>query len=431
MLLPRLAICEPGSQQRPGALGIDHGRRRLLLGGASLALATLLHDVRAVAAAPARCGTPPSEPLPFAPPGDEPSAPGTPRRVEIAGGAYRYRLLVDGWPMQIHGMGYNPVGGEQTDGERLDRLRRDFGLMRGAGVNTVFGWDPAQFDRVTLDAAEAAGLGVAPPFDVDFRADYRDVSERKRFADGVLAWVERYRRHPAVRFWAIGNEAFQRTVPPAWCASPPTAEAAERATALAALLVDVADRVRSLDPSHPVLYRASEDAYAPWIAEALRARPMPRPWFVYGVNAYTPRLGQILAEWPTRGIDAALLVSEFALLGAERGRRADAFAELWSTVRAYPDYVLGGAVYVWYAEGPEEVDREFGLVDRDGRAVDDGLESIGRLYREYGPPAPAGALAPESPPPPTSGGPRGGVPGPGSPAIASPGDMRRRREVLA
>ena len=116
-------------------------------------------------------------------------------------------------------------------------------------------------------------------------------------------------------------------------------------------------------------------------------------WFVYGVNAYTPRLGEILAGWPERGIDAAVLVSEFALLGAERDRRGEAFGELWSTIGAFPDYVIGGSVYVWYTEGPEEVDREFGLVDRDdrdGRAVDDALDALGRLYREYGPPAPSG-----------------------------------------
>lgn len=390
MLPRRLATSELHARALHGRTAASFGRRRLLLGGAGLALATLVRHVPDAVAAPARCETPPSEPAPFAPPGDEPAATGSPRRVELDGGAYRYRLLVDGRPLRVHGMGYNPVGRERTAEERLARLRRDFALMRGAGVNTVFGWDPAQFDGVALDAAEEAGLGVAPPFDVDFRADYRDPLERARFSDGVLAWVERYRRHPAVRFWAIGNEAFQRTVPPAWCASGPTAEAAERATALAELLVDVADRVHDLDPGHPVLYRASEDAYAPWIAEALRARPLPRPWFVYGVNAYTPRLGQILAGWPERGIDAAVLVSEFALLGVEHGRRGAAFGELWSTIEAFPDYVLGGSVYVWYAEGPEEVDREFGLVNGDGRAVDDALDAIGRLYREYGPPAPSG-----------------------------------------
>ena len=382
MTTRRPSIRARWSPNRQAAAVTDRGRRRVLLGGAGLALAALLRGAPAHSSGPARCETPPSEPLPFAPPGDEPTAHGTPRRVVVDGGAYRYRLLVDGRPLHVRGMGYNPLGAEPTVGERQDRLRRDFALMRSASVNTVFGWDPVQFDRLALDAAEEAGLGVAPPFDLDFRVDYRDAWGRARVTDDVLAWVERYREHPAVRMWAIGNEAFQRTVPPGWCATPPTVEAAERATALAELLVDVADRVHRLDPWHPVLYRASEDAYARWIAEALAARPSARPWLVYGINAYTPRLGQILAEWPARGIDAAVLVSEFALLGAERGHRADAFADLWSTIRAHSDYVIGGAVYVWYAEGPEDVDREFGLVDGHGRAVDDALDALGRLYQE-------------------------------------------------
>jgi len=294
--------------------------------------------------------------------------------------------------MRVHGMGYNPREHEPTVAERQARLRRDFALMARARVNTVFGWDPAHFDRLTLDAAEEAGLGVAPPFDLDFRIDYRDWRNRAQLLELVAAWVERYRRHPAVRLWAIGNEAFQRTVPPSWCDTGPSDDAAERAAALARSIIDAADEAHRIDPHHPVIYRASEDSYASWIAEALRARPAARPWFVYGVNAYTPRLEQILASWPERGIDAAMLVSEFALLGVEPGRRAEAFANLWSTIQAYPEYVIGGAVYVWYTEGPEEVDREFGLVDREGRPVDDALEALGRLYAQdgpvYGPPMP-------------------------------------------
>ena len=50
-------------------------------------------------------------------------------------------------------------------------------------------------------------------------------------------------------------------------------------------------------------------------------------------------------------------------------------------IRAQPDRVIGGAPYVWTTAGPEEVDRIFGLVDRDGQPVDGSLAAIGRLYR--------------------------------------------------
>ena len=35
----------------------------------------------------------------------------------------------------------------------------------------------------------------------------------------------------------------------------------------------------------------------------------------------------------------------------------------WETIRSRPDQVLGGLGYVWATNGPEDLDRVFGLVD--------------------------------------------------------------------
>jgi hypothetical protein len=67
-------------------------------------------------------------------------------------------------------------------------------------------------------------------------------------------------------------------------------------------------------------------------------------------------------------------------MNAPHGERAEGFRAQWAAVRARPDYVLGGAVYVWSTDGPEEVDRQFGLVDAAGQPVDDALETISALY---------------------------------------------------
>src|SRR5262249_33988424 len=115
---------------------------------------------------------------------------------------------------------------------------------------------------------------------------------------------------------------------------------------------------------------------------ALAARPAARPWLVYGVNAYTPRLAEILDNWPDRGVPTSLLVSEVAPLDAARGERADRFREILHTIRARSGHVLGGAVYVWSDDGPEEVDRAFGLVDAGGTPLDDALDAITALYHE-------------------------------------------------
>src|SRR6185295_15022315 len=120
------------------------------------------------------------------------------------------------------------------------------------------------------------------------------------FSAAVLAWVDQHRAHPAVRCWAVGNEVLQRSVAPAWCSTAPSESQSAWATAWSSLLVEVADQIHARDPDHPVLYREAEDAYAPWLSRALIANAAPRPWLVYGVNAYTPRLAEILDGWPDR-----------------------------------------------------------------------------------------------------------------------------------
>jgi hypothetical protein len=327
-----------------------------------------------------------TEPLPFPSPSSAPAVssawtdPSAASRVEVRGGGFSYSYLVEGQPQVVRGMGYNPQYAGLAADERAARYRRDFALMAASSVNTVFGWNPVEFDGLTLDVAHEYGLGVAPPFDFDWRVDFADPNVRASLRAEVLDWVARYRHHPALRMWAIGNETFHKLVPPAWCRAGPTQAQAARARALASFYVELIDAVHALDPHHPVLYRAAEDSYVGWLAEPLSSGG-PRPWFIYGLNVYTPRLGQVLQDWPSRGLDVAVLVSEFGPPPEERpaGHRA-----YWETIRAHAGGVIGGAVYVWFADGPEEVDWVYGLVDPHGVPVDGALEAIGAAFAEEG-----------------------------------------------
>ncbi len=359
-------------------------RRWLLraVAGATATLGVMLASGRTAMASPVMCSVPPREPHPFAAP--DPSvnwsaAPG-PLQTTVQYVDGRYLYTVDGQPETVRGMGYNPPADSQPSGVRRLRLEQDLSLMVASGVNTLIGWNPGVIDGLALDVAREAGLGVALPFDIDFTSDLRDVRVRQAFTDAAVAWVEQYRTHPAVRMWAIGNEVLQRAVPPTWCSTAPTAEQDSWAATWASLLVETADLIHSRDPLHPVLYREAEDSYAPWLARALAAQPADRPWLVYGINAYTPRLAEIIEGWPKRGIPTSLLISEYASLNAPHGERADGFRSQWAAIRTRPGYVLGGAVYVWSTDGPEEVDRQFGLVDAAGQPVDDALETISTLY---------------------------------------------------
>ena len=75
-----------------------------------------------------------------------------------------------------------------------------------------------------------------------------------------------------------------------------------------------------------------------------------------------------------------MLVSEFAPWDGERGARAAGLRDLWRQIKEREHRLLGAAVYVWYADGPEAVDQRFGLMDALGRPIDDAVDTIAELF---------------------------------------------------
>ncbi len=301
--------------------------------------------------------------------------PAGPSHVEVVGSDFKYQYLVNGQPQVIKGMGLNTQYAQQlSPPDRAARIDSDMAELSAIGVNTVLGWDPAEFDGVLLDAAQRHGIGVVMPFDLDPNADYTDPAVRQQLHDQVLAWVAEYRNYPALRMWGLGNEVLHKIVHPAWV-GPQDPDRERQAEAFSDWLVQTADDIHALDPDHPVTYRSAEDAFVDWVIAALDRRGGgPRPWFVWGTNCYQPYLDKIVNNWNQYGMPTALWVSEFAPGTMAVPDRPDGFATMWGYIRSQPDWVLGGAVYAWTRNGPEAVDRTFGLTDDgvpvDGRSLD-------------------------------------------------------------
>ena len=141
------------------------------------------------------------------------------------------------------------------------------------------------------------------------------------------------------------------------------------------------DRVHQLDPNHPVLYRDAEDVYLPRLKTAFEATGVQRPWLVYGANVYSSsRLQEIIARWPAQWIGGPLLISEFGPGGAGRADRPVGYQQDWTIIRARADVVLGGLAYTWATNGPEELDRVFGLVDQNAVPTDGALAALSAAY---------------------------------------------------
>jgi beta-galactosidase/beta-glucuronidase len=281
----------------------------------------------------------------------------------------------------IRGVGYNPQYAALPVGDRSAAYERDFASMRKLRINTIEGWFEGQFDSVTLDYAARNDIGVLMPFELNQDWPYEDPIVQQSILDHVSAYVERYKDHPAVRMWAPGNENLHRILYARWVSQENVPAARARADAFAAFLPRLVDRIHALDPTHPVVYRDAEDVYLGRIASAFSQDGVDRPWLVYGANVYsTPRLQQIVSQWPAQWPGRALLISEYAPGGVGPAERALGFQQQWSIIRSRPDVLLGGMAYTWATNGPEDLDRVFGLVDPHGTPTDGALAALSSAY---------------------------------------------------
>ncbi len=295
-----------------------------------------------------------------------------PSNVIIPGANYRYSYIVNGRPERIQGVGYNVMYAGLALEERAVRLDRDFAQMRSVGINTVLGWDEREFDELTLEKAHENGLGVVMPYDLPPNGDYGDPEYEKRLEDDVKEWVQRHKDHPALRMWGIGNEVIHAIGPDS-----------RKARAFGQFYVRLADAVHAIDPDHPVMYRDAEILNRGPICDALQEDGRYRPWFVYGGNFFTTLMAHTLDDWPHMGMDVPLVVSEFAPSGLTPEDRPDGYLRMWLYIAEHPDSVLGGFAYVWSTNGPEPVDRVFGLVNDNNQPADGSLEALGQAFSLY------------------------------------------------
>lgn len=207
-------------------------------------------------------------------------------RIELVG----RQLLVDGQPLQLRGVCWNPVPAGAVHPEGLDFARfaaLDIGRMRELGINVVRTYEPL-LDLAVLDQLAAAGIFV-----INSVYPWGGTP-----ADVVVERVRAVRGHPALLMWAVGNEWNYNGL---YVGLAP-AEAVARLNEVTAL-------IKAEDPAHPVatIYGELPDA------ATLAALPDIDIW---GINAYRGiSFGDLFEGW--------LALSGLPMFVAEYG--ADAY----------------------------------------------------------------------------------------------------------
>ena len=190
-------------------------------------------------------------------------------------------ILVDGRPFPILGA---------SGRTRLD-------VLKALGATTVrtYGDETEQVlrDAARLDLKVIAGLWLEPP---RRGFDYRDRIAVERQLDAIAALVERYKSHPALLMWGIGNEV-EAELPDDALVWPAIEEAARL--------------VKSLDRAHPTMAVLAETG-----GDKVRKVKERAPSIdVLGVNSYGDALLSVPERVRAQGWTGPAVVSELGALG--------------------------------------------------------------------------------------------------------------------
>jgi len=201
--------------------------------------------------------------------------------VRVVKGEKGWQLLRDGKPYFVKG-----AGGSGS----LEALA-------AAGANSVRTWDAEGTDKV-LDEAQRRGLTVCQGIWLGQERqgfDYNDVGQVAKQADRVRTLVQRYKDHPALLCWGIGNEM----------------EGTGDNAAIWSAIQNLAAMVHRLDPKHPVMTVIAEVGGAK-VAHLHKLCP---DIDIVGINSYAgcPSLAERYAR---AGGSKPYIVTEFGPPGA-------------------------------------------------------------------------------------------------------------------
>ena len=258
------------------------------------------------------------------------------------------KLFLNDSPYLIKGICYHPVP-KGKEKRSFETLEQDIALMLEAGINTIRVYEPVD-DSAVLDQLNAAGIQLIVGFGYNQNGVY-DIA-----SGTVLDYVKKYKDHPAILFWELGNEYNYH---PEWFGGD--------ITTWYKALNSTAAAIQALDKNHPV---ATAHGEIP-TEEVLSANPNIDLW---GVNVYRwDQPGSLIEEWEKRS-DLPLYFSEAGAdsfmaaekdsysAGVNEDAQADATAVILDQIFARKDLINGVTLFSftdgwWKAGNPDQQDQ--------------------------------------------------------------------------
>jgi hypothetical protein len=339
-----------------------------------------------------------------------PPRPITPTIVELRKTGNNFALLINSRPTYVKGLNYNVNYTALEEDLQWKLHRRDFQIMRNAGVNVVVGW--GIYDEITLQVAQEFGIGVIMPFDLSPQGAYENENHREQIKDEFREYIKRFRDFPAVWGWNPGGDELLYRMRTEENRTPDKLQAA------ADFELELANLAYSLDPNHLVLIKEPRDWYLKYLYEAVQKTKNqpnfidPGKFILYGVNVYgkLDDVETVLTN-TRRSIDAglglAMIVSEFAPLFLPRDDRPQNYAAIWEI--AFRISGIGGCAYVFGPDQPNPnapnpydplvlLPSEYSMFDIDAKPIDGSLAALAIKWRALGTPTPVRSPTPTARP---------------------------------
>lgn len=278
----------------------------------------------------------------------------SPIRVEIEKTDTGYRLLRDGTPYKVRGAGMG------TD---------DIERFAASGGNSIRTWNTVRGGkgiRELLDEAHAHGVTVA--LGLPMRAerhgfDYDDPEAVAAQFELMREEVLKYRDHPAVLAWIIGNELNHDY------ANPRVYDAVN----------DVALMIDELDPYHPTTTATS--GFKPEVIEEIEARAPALDFISFQLYGSLFVLPEHLAA---TGFDRPFMVTEWGTIGywevattdwgapieMNSSWKADTFLRAYRDILAPLDGQLIGSYAFFWGQKQERTPTWFGMLTEDGELTE-------------------------------------------------------------
>lgn len=218
-----------------------------------------------------------------------------PSQIAIKGERGSWYLEVNGKEFYIKGAGCGLAKGKNSE----DYLN----LAKELGANTVRTWGIDQGTEEYLDTAYKYGLYVCAGIWINFTdergfpsyiydEEYKEMKRKE-----VLDYINKFKDHPAILFWNLGNEAIY------W-----TKDTKEK-IAIAKFLESLIQEIHKIDPNHPVIYACTAD-----YEELKIIKEFVRSLDLLGINSY----GSIrfsYGKWDYLGFNIPFVITEFGPCG--------------------------------------------------------------------------------------------------------------------